>query len=173
MNSLTKDEKKVIREMLIDFINSRCSMKQFEEFIDNNFCKICKKNELNRFFDIANDFYMNDDDYKKFKDYFLSNNLNKYVIDNYKKLLFVNDDSNCMYHVNIDKKDIMYETFVKNGTLIFEIHRIIDYNIDTKKRLMLIDKLDKYLKEVENKLATILYVEVKILYNDTIIPSEN
>lgn len=173
VNSLKNDEKKAVITSLIKYVNIRCNLIQYEEYIQNNFSAICKKNTLNCFLEIINDFYMNKDNYVVFKNYLTNNSIDKYIKDNFKKLLLIDDDENFKYHICMNNININRDNFVKNGSLVFKINRIIDYNIDIKERLMIIKQLDEYLKKIEKQMSTILYVNVRVLYNDTIIPPQN
>ena len=49
---------------------------------------------------------------------------------------------------------------------------MLDYNTDIRKRLQTKKQLDEYLKKIEKEMSTILYVDVRILYDDKIIPPQ-
>ena len=172
VNSLNSEERTLIIKSLTEYVNVRCNLMQHEEYIQNNFNGICKKNADNLYLEVINDFYMNKDSYVNFKKYLLDNNLSEYIRENFKKLLIVVDDDNCQYHICTSNNSTNKDNFVKNGSLVFKINRLLDYNTDIRKRLQAKKQLDEYLKKIEKEMSTILYVDVRILYDDKIIPPQ-
>ena len=173
INNLKINERNIVIKYLFKFINSSCNLQQYEKYIENNFIDIFDKNKDGYYLNIANNFYMDENNYKTFSDFLNNNKLDEYIKNNYKKLLLINDDINSMYYFKTtDNSDIEKNNFVINGTLIFTILRVLDFNMDIKKRLLFVRELDKYLKYVEKNISKILDIEVRILYSDLIIPPQ-
>ena len=169
-NNIINEEKIIIIQALTSYVNKRCNLHKYEEYIQDNFNGICKKGESNYYLNIINNFYMNEDEYKVFKECLNNNIIDKYISENYKKMLLINANYNYSYYINMNNSDIDENNYVKNGTLVFGINRVLDYRIDIKQRLMTMKKLDEYLKKIEEEMSTLLYVNVRILYHDSIIP---
>ena len=173
MRSIVEEEKTIIIKYLSEYVNTRCNIQKYDDYIQNNYKDICIENDYNKYLEIANEFYMDEELYNSFKESIINNNISEFIKSNFKKLFFINDDVNSMYHIKMHDGDIDINNIVKNGSLVLSINRKLDYNTDIRERLTKCKMLDKYVKQIEEELSTILYINVKVLYRDTIIPPES
>ena len=85
--------------------------------------------------------------------------------------MLLNPDKNDgKIYIKTNNSDINLNNYVKNGTLVFEISRVINFNSDIKKRKLMLNELDNDIKQLEIELSNNLSVPVRILYYDIVIP---
>ncbi len=144
---LNNDEKLVVLKYFEDLIK----IDEIDNEIFSKYSDIVIKNDNDKAIEIVNDFYIDNNEYETFK-----NNINEYLSNNYKKLLFINDDPNCKYQVNINKRDTSKDNYVKNGSLVLKINKKIKF----EKEL----EFKKYIESIENRISSMVDIPVRILF---------
>ena len=167
---LNKEENEICLKCLGDYLDKYCNIKQHEEKMHNIFNRILKPYGNGRYLKIINEFYIDDVEYGVLKEHIMKKTILNYIEIKYKKLLIINDDINEMYYVNTNNNDINTDNIVQNGTLIFRLQRVLNFNSNIKERKKIIRQLNNYVKLTEKKLSTELNVPVRILYYDIVNP---
>jgi len=147
------------------------SLKKFEKQLENNFSDFLRKDERNNYLSILNCFYISEKDIELFQK--LENDdekISDFVHREYASLLKINNDSNVKYYVRLNAGDANPDYFVKNGTLVFKLNRVLDFNTDIHSRIKRKKDLENYVHTIGEEMSNSLQVPVKILFQDTLIP---
>ena len=144
---LNNDEKLIV----LKYFENLVKIDELGNEIFSNYPNIVIKNDNGKTIEIVNDFYIDNNEYETFK-----NNTNEYLSNNYKKLLFINDNPDCKYQANIGIKDTGKENYVKNGSLVFKVNKKIDFEKDLEFK--------KYIESIENRISSMIDIPVRILF---------
>ena len=141
------DEKLIV----LKYFENLVKIDELGNEIFSNYPDIVIKNDNGKAIEIVNDFYIDNNEYETFK-----NNTNEYLSNNYKKLLFINDNPDCKYQANIGIKDTSKDNYVKNGSLVFKVNKKIDFEKDLEFK--------KYIESIENRISSMVDIPVRILF---------
>ena len=96
--------------------------------------------------------------------------MNDFIEKNYKQMLINSKLKDEMYYYKMNNVNINSQNFVKSGSLVFRIIRVLNFNIDAKKRSVNLNELDNYINNIEKEVIDLLGISVRFLYYDIIIP---
>ncbi len=168
---ISNQEKEVYLNYLEQYIIKKYDMNINEEYMKSNFSNYLKKSKMGNYLEIINDIYVLNDDYDKLKQIKNNNEFKDYIKNKFKDLIINKEiDINKRYYININNYDINPNYFIKNGTLVFKLQRLLDFNINSAIRIKNLKELDTYIKKIEIELQEKIGIPVKILYYDIIIP---
>lgn len=119
--------------------------------------------------EIVNDFYMDKEMYDNFLNISSLDELNSFIEKNYKELLITNIGLNDKYIVQLNGSNALLENSVCNGTLVFSIQCVIDFNKTDAKVLIELNKFNETIKKFETEIAKKIGIPVCILRNEKII----
>jgi len=165
MKIKVNDEEK---NMITDYLSNLIDLPTYGYELFESYPTMLELNDNGLSLEIINKYYIDEDKYDSFKE-----SKEDYIKDNYKELLFINDNLNCNYQIQLNPKDTSFDNAVKNGTLVLKVNKIIDYNGYLKSRLQDLDKFEKELKRIEKDISSKIGVPVRILSRDVRLPIKN
>ncbi len=154
MIELNEEEKRIVNK----FFNNRLDLSTIGNGLFEEYPEMIEFNDDGSVLQIVNDYYIDNDKYEEF-----NNSKEEFIKNNYKDLLYVNENKNCKYQIQLMPHDTSRENFVKNGSLVLKVNKIIDYNGYLDSRLDLIEEFDSKLKELEEHFTNQIGVPVRIL----------
>ncbi len=156
---INEEENNICKEYILKYLNE-LSLDDAKDYITNNYPKFIVNNM--NLFEIANEFYIDEDIYEDFK----SNLSYDYTINNIDKLVYINIDDNMTYAPKINSNDLTLDSFVKNGTLVIKMNRLLDFGLDIKYRAKSTKSINEYIKLLESKISNKIGIDTRILIND-------
>ncbi len=163
---LNKEENDLCRKEIMDYLKKESNIDDVEKELKDKY-KDFIVYDLDCF-EIANEFYIDEDKYDDFKSDF-----DKYVIENIKDLCVINLNVGNRYIPEINSDDPDIDNSVENGTLIIKMNRLINYAADPVYRIDRTREIEDYIKKFENNLSNKLEMKVRVLFNDVITFDEN
>ncbi len=158
---INEEEKKFVLNYFKNLIN----IKKLEEELLSKYPSLIKSNDDGTFLEILNDYYVNEEEYDIFK-----NSIDSYINNNYKKMLLTNNNIKSRYFVKTNLHDSSKDNFVKNGSLVLKINRIIDSNGDLALAIKKQKEFETYLFLLEKKIENVIGIPVKFLFLDIVVP---
>ena len=162
--------RKEVEKNFREYIEKNSSINEYETLLRTFYSDFVKKDENHHYFGILNDFYLEEDKVLEFQDILKNENIRNYFEKEYMSLLKISNDKNIKYHIKANDNNVNSKNFIKNGTLVFKLQRILDFNINLRVRIKSIKNLESSIQEMEEKLSNSLKVPVQILFDDILIP---
>ena len=116
-----------------------------------------------------NDLFLDDDKRLQFDHLFLEQKMDFFKDNEWEKFL-INPNIEGNYHVRLNGHNTSPKNFIKNGTLVLKLQRILNFNIDIRFRMKMVKSLEEDVQVIEKELNEALNVPVRILFQDILIP---
>lgn len=151
-------------------LEEKYSLNKYEEYLNNQFRSFIRMDEENHYLSILNSFYLEENQVDMFSKLQEEGKEKEFLEKEFPSLLKMNDDLKTKYYVRLDSSNVKPNQFVQNGSLVFKIQRVLDFNMDIHLRLQKIKELESYSQLIEKELGAILNIPIRILFQDILIP---